>query len=61
MIEGENSNISETGCEKKGLDGNLVSLHEFNYTNGLMGCVIRWNLQQTNFDGINASIVKCFL
>ena len=57
MIEGENSNISKTGCEEKGLEGDLVSLHEFNYTNGLMGCVIRWNLQQTNFDGINASSV----
>ena len=53
LIEG--GDISETGCEERGLDGALVPLHEFDYTNGLMGCVIRWCLEQTDFDGITAS------
>ena len=40
-------NISETGCEN--VPGSLVPLEEFNYTNERMGCLIQWNMQQTNF------------
>ena len=49
------NDINETGCEEKGLEGALVPLHEFSYDNGLMGCVIRWSLEQTDFDGVTAS------
>ena len=51
----ERRDISETGCEEKGLEGALVPLHDFDYTNGLMGCVIRWSLEQTNFSGASVS------
>ena len=51
----ERQDISETGCEEKGLEGALVPLHDFNYTNGLMGCVISWCLEQTNFLGASVS------
>ena len=47
----EEHDISATECGEKGLEGDLVPLHMFNYTNGLMGCVIRWSLEQTNFSG----------
>ena len=53
----ERGDIDETGCEEKGLEGDIVSLHEFNYTNGLMGCVMRWSLEQTNFKGVSVCIV----
>ena len=42
-----------TNCE--GMDGGLVPLDEFNYSNAFMGCVIRYNLQQTNFVGVSVS------
>ena len=41
-----NYNVMETGCDE--LDGGLVPLEQFNYSNGVMGCAIRWNLEQTN-------------
>ena len=44
-------NINGTGCEA--MDGSLVPLHEFDYSNALMGCLIQWNLQQTNFFGVS--------
>ena len=43
--------ISETGCSS--VPGSLVPLEEFNYTNERMGCLIQWNLQQTNFSGVS--------
>ena len=48
-----NYNVSEIGCD--GLDGGLVPLEQFNYSNGVMGCVMRWNLEQTNFSGVSVS------
>ena len=45
----ESGDISETGCEN--ISGSLVPLEEFNYTNEKMGCLIQWNLQETNFLG----------
>ena len=50
----DNTNVSEIGCG--GLDGGLVPLEQFNYSNGVMGCVVRWNLQQTNFSGVSVSL-----
>jgi len=49
-----NFNVTEIGCD--GLDGGLVPLEQFHYSNGVMGCVIRWNLQQTNFSGVSVSV-----
>ena len=45
------SNISETGCEA--MNGSLVPLEKFTYDNALMGCLIQWNLQRTNFFGVS--------
>ena len=45
----DNKDISQTGCSNA--SGSLVSLEKFDYTNEKMGCVIQWNLQQTNFSG----------
>ena len=47
-------NISGTGCES--MNGSLVPLHQFDYTNAMMGCLIQWNLQQTDFFGVSVSI-----
>ena len=44
-----------TDCE--GMDGGLVPLNEFNYSNAFMGCVIRYNLQQTDFVGMSVSSI----
>ena len=51
--------INGTGCE--GVPGSLVPLEEFKYSNSRMGCLIQWNIQQTNFSGLTVSyyIVKC--
>ena len=48
-----NYNVSEIGCG--GLDGGLVPLEQFDYSNGVMGCVMRWSLGQTNFSGVSVS------
>ena len=53
----ERGNISETRCEEEELEGDIVPLHEFNYTNGLMGCVMRWSLEQTDFIGTSVCII----
>ena len=45
-----------TNCE--GMDGGLVPLNEFNYSNTFMGCVIRYNLQQTDFVGMSVSSIQ---
>ena len=50
----QSGNVSETGCEGH-TEGDLVPLEHFNYSNGLMGCVIQWNLQNTNFLGTSVS------
>ena len=49
----ENDDISQTDCNNA--SGSLVPLEKFNYTNEKMGCVIQWNLQQTNFSGVSVS------
>ena len=49
-----NYNVSEIGCG--GQEGGLVPLEQFNYSNGVMGCVMRWNLEQTNFSGVSVSL-----
>ena len=49
----ESLDISGTGCES--MNGSLVPLHQFDYTNAMMGCLIQWNLQQTDFFGMSVS------
>ena len=46
--------INGTGCENA--YGSLVPLHEFTYANAMMGCLIQWNLQQTNFLGLTVNL-----
>lgn len=53
MMAVESDNISETGCNE--VPGSLVPLEEFSYANEKMGCVIQWNLQQTDFSGVSVS------
>lgn len=53
MIESRDFNI--TGCE--GSEDQLLSLEDFSYSNGLMGCIIRYNLIHTNFIGVSVSLV----
>ena len=45
--------ISGTNCEN--VSGSLVPLEQFNYSNEKVGCLIQWNLQQTNFNGVTVS------
>ena len=52
MVEGRD--ISFTHCDN--VSGQLVPLEQFNYTNEKMGCLLQWNLQQTNFLGGSVSI-----
>lgn len=49
----ESGDISGTGCDE--VPGSLEPLENFNYTNEKMGCLIQWNLQQTNFSGVSVS------
>ena len=52
MINGESS-ITETNCQN--LSGHLTSLENFTYANEMMGCLIQWNLQNSNFSGLTVS------
>ena len=54
MVEEGNSSVIETDC--KNATGSLVPLEEFNYSNEMMGCLIQWNLQRTNFSGVSVSV-----
>ena len=47
--------IHGTGCQNA--SGSLVPLHEFTYGNELMGCLIQWNLQWTNFSGLTVCLI----
>ena len=39
------------------LPGELVPLNEFNYSNGFMGCVMRDNFYNVDFDGVSVRII----
>ena len=54
----DRGDASVTGCVA---EGSLVPLHEFNYSNALMGCIMRWSLEQTNFEGVTVSIYTLIL
>ena len=45
--------ISGTGCDR--VSGLLVPLEEFDYSNKKMGCLVQWNIQQTDFYGLTVS------
>ena len=45
--------VNRTGCN---VPGELVSLENFTYSNQFMGCIIRWNLERTDFVGISVSL-----
>ena len=45
--------VGQTNCED--VPGSLVSLENFDHTNKRMGCIIRWNLNNTNFYGVSVS------
>ena len=50
----EGNNVTIMECENA--TGSLVPLEEFDYSNELMGCLIRWNIQQTHrFYGLTVS------
>ena len=45
--------FSLTDCSAAGPGSGLVPLEDFTYANSFMGCVIQWNLAQTNFLGVS--------
>ncbi len=45
-----------TGCT---VPGELVPLENFTYSNEFMGCVIRWNLERTDFVGVSVRQLYC--
>ena len=55
----ERGDINESDCAD--VSGELVPLEQFNYTNEKMGCLLQWNLQQTNFLGGSVSVVYIML
>ncbi|XP_064390848.1 gamma-aminobutyric acid type B receptor subunit 2-like [Halichondria panicea] len=46
--------LNKTQC--RGSDGLLVPLENFTYSNQLMGCIIRWNLEETDFVGVSGRV-----
>ena len=49
----DNGDVHGTGCD--GVPGSLVPLEEFDYSNKKIGCLIQWNIQQTDFSGLTVS------
>ena len=47
-----------TGCERSGVEDEIVSLENFTYSNQLMGCIVRWNLERTDFVGVSVCLVE---
>ena len=54
-MRGSDEMVNQTNCKE--LVGELVPLNEFNYSNEFMGCVLKYNLQQTDFLGVSVSEV----
>ena len=49
--------LNVTGCAvESGIHWELVPLENFTNDNELMGCVIRWNLQRTDFVGVSVCL-----
>lgn len=53
--------LNITNClrmdENVNMTWDLVPIENFSYSNELMGCIIRWSLQQTNFVGLSVSLM----
>ena len=58
MIEGwpKDAIINETSCQDDGTNLDGFELDDFIYNHTFVGCIIRWNLAQTNFIGVSVSI-----
>ena len=54
----DSGDINGTGCQNA--SGSLVHLHEFDYRNEMLGCLIQWSLHQTNFSGLTVCLCECF-
>ena len=52
------SGITETDCQD--LPGQLTSMENFTYANEMMGCLIQWNLQNSNFSGLTVSSINIY-
>ena len=52
----KNQDITKTNCDN--IPGSLVNFQNFTYKNRKMGCVIRWNLNNTNFSGVSVCLSK---
>ena len=46
-----------TLCNGTDDESNIVSLENFTYTNKLMGCIVRWNLESSDFVGVSVIVV----
>ncbi len=57
--------LNMTQCEgyneETGVEWASVPLENFTYSNQFMGCVIRWNLERTDFVGISVSFYQSHL
>ena len=47
---------NDTGCED--LNGTLVPLENFDYTNHKMGCVLKKGFSETHFEGVTVSVTN---
>ena len=47
--------INTTNCEDDGKDLEGLYLDDFTYNDTFIGCVIKWNITQTNFFGVSVS------
>ena len=47
--------IQITNCQDDGTELTGFRLDDFTYNNSFVGCVIRWNLAQTDFVGVSVS------
>ena len=50
--------VNGTSCQNA--SGSLVPLHQFTYDNELMGCLIQWSLQETNFSGLTVRTITVY-
>ena len=49
------NNTTTDKCNASELPGELVRLNDFEYSNALMGCVVKSNLESVNFTGVTVS------
>ncbi|XP_064390850.1 gamma-aminobutyric acid type B receptor subunit 2-like isoform X2 [Halichondria panicea] len=58
LIREEILNMTQCGGtdEETGVKWEVVSLENFTYSNQLMGCIIRWNLERTDFVGVSGQV-----